>query len=151
MEIPGNSTCTVIRSQTEYRGKQGLDYGAAISAESVGAKGICMHLVAIPPSARATAHLHEHHETAIYVLTGDAGMWYGPKLEHHLTATAGEFLYIPAGMPHLPYNPSATTPCTGVLARTDPNEQESVVVLRELEKFIPPTAPPPANKPDHAN
>jgi uncharacterized RmlC-like cupin family protein len=33
------------------------------------------------------------------------------------------------GMPHLPYNPSADEPCTAVLARTDPNEQESVVLL----------------------
>ena len=33
------------------------------------------------------------------------------------------------GIPHLPYNPSADEPCTAVLARTDPNEQESVVLL----------------------
>jgi uncharacterized RmlC-like cupin family protein len=36
-------------------------------------------------------------------------------------------------MPHLPYNMSQTEPCTAVIARTDPNEQESVVLLPELE------------------
>jgi len=40
----------------------------------------------------------------------------------------GDFLYIPAGVPHQPYNPT-DTPARAVLARTDPNEQESVVVL----------------------
>ena len=32
-------------------------------------------------------------------------------------------------MPHLPSNLSDSEPCTAVLARTDPNEQESVVLL----------------------
>ena len=47
----------------------------------------------------------------------------GEKLEDHLTVRAGDLLYIPAGMPHLPYNPSKTEVCTAVIARTDPNEQ----------------------------
>lgn len=64
-------------------------------------------------------------------------MWYGDRLQHHLFARAGDFLYIPAGMPHLPANVSRTEPCTAVIARTDPNEQESVVLLPELEKYVP--------------
>jgi uncharacterized RmlC-like cupin family protein len=43
--------------------------------------------------------------------------------------------YIPAGVPHLPANLS-DRPCSAVIARTDPNEQESVVVMPELEKFV---------------
>jgi uncharacterized RmlC-like cupin family protein len=35
-------------------------------------------------------------------------------------------------MPHLPYNLSSVQSCVAVIARTDPNEQESVVVLSEL-------------------
>ncbi len=56
-------------------------------------------------------------------------MWYGEGLRRHLTVRAGEFLYIPANMPHLPYNASETAPCIGVMARTDPNEQESVTLV----------------------
>ncbi|HEX3050214.1 MAG TPA: hypothetical protein VHP83_06120, partial [Aggregatilineaceae bacterium] len=59
---------------------------------------------------------------------------YGENLSEHLVIKAGEFLYIPAGMPHLPRNPSLTESCTAVLARTDPNEQESVVLLPQLEQ-----------------
>jgi uncharacterized RmlC-like cupin family protein len=29
-----------------------------------------MHLLTISPGGRAKAHLHAHHETAIYVLSG---------------------------------------------------------------------------------
>lgn len=80
--------------------------------------------------------MHENHETAIYVLSGVSEMWYGDSLEHHMTVKAGEMLYIPAGMPHLPANRSAE-PVTAVIARTDPHEQESVVLLPELDRLVP--------------
>ena len=128
---PGD--CRVIQPGATYTGKQALTYFAGISAANCGARGICMHLLTIPPRGRARPHLHESHETAIYVLQGRAGMWYGDRLERHLECQAGEYLYIPPGAPHLPYNPSATEDCTAVIARTDPNEQESVVLLPELE------------------
>lgn len=134
---PSTPTCTVVRGGEAFSGKQGLDYFAGISAETAGSKGLCMHLVTIPPGARANAHLHENHETAIYVLSGEAVMWYGDQLEHEARVSAGDFMYIPAGVPHLPANASDTEPCVGVLARTDPNEQESVVLRPDLD---PPAA-----------
>lgn len=126
-------TCLLICPGKTYRGKQEFTYFEGISAQSAGADRICMHLLTIPPGQRARAHLHEEHETAIYVLSGEAGMWYGEKLGQHMAVKAGDFVYIPAGMPHLPYNASQTEACTAVIARTDPNEQESVVLLPELE------------------
>jgi uncharacterized RmlC-like cupin family protein len=128
-------TCAVIRTGETYTGKQAFTYFAGISADNVGARGICMHLLTIPPGGRAKAHLHETHETAIYVMSGEAEMWYGERLEEHLVCKAGEFVYIPAGMPHLPYNSSQSEACTAVIARTDPNEQESVVLLPELDEL----------------
>jgi uncharacterized RmlC-like cupin family protein len=122
-------TCRVVRPHDTYAGAQGFDYFEGISAQSTGSRGICMHLLEIPPGGAARPHLHENHETAIYVLSGRAEMRYGEGLREHLEVGAGEFLYIPAGMPHLPSNSSADEPCTAVLARTDPNEQESVVLL----------------------
>jgi uncharacterized RmlC-like cupin family protein len=122
--------CKVSRSTTGFRGKQGLDYFEGISAESAGTAGLCMHLVEIPPGASAKPHYHESHETAIYVLEGRAEMRHGPKLEHVDSMSAGDFVYIPAGVPHQPYNPT-DKPVRAVIARTDPNEQESVVLLGE--------------------
>lgn len=125
--------CPIVRPDTTYAGLQGLSYFTGVSAQNVGSQAICMHLLKMPPGVRARAHLHENHETAIYLISGTAAMWYGPNLEHHLEMHAGEFLYIPAGVPHLPYNPSDDEAAVAVLARTDPNEQESVRLLPGLE------------------
>ncbi len=69
MDSASKPTCRVVKPGAAYAGKQGLSYFEGIAAETVGSKGICMHLLTIPPGARAKAHLHETHETAIYVLS----------------------------------------------------------------------------------
>ena len=127
------AVCVSLRAGEPFVGKQGFSYAAAISAGTVGAKAIHMQLLTVPPGARANAHKHEGHETALYVLSGEVGMWYGERLESHMVTRPGDFVYIPANMPHQPYNRSQTEPATGVIARTDPNEQESVVMLPELD------------------
>ncbi|HEX2843217.1 cupin domain-containing protein [Hyphomicrobium sp.] len=132
MSDPETPTCRVIRATDTYDGKQGLTYFCGIAAETVGSKGICMHLLTIPPGARAKAHLHENHETAIYILDGETLTLFGDRLQHQMINKAGELVYIPAGVPHLPINLSSK-PASAVIARTDPNEQESVVLLPELE------------------
>lgn len=129
-------TCIVVRPGAIYDGKQGLTYVEGISAERAGSTGISMHVLTLPPGARAKAHLHEAHETSIYVISGESEMWYGENLSEHLVVRAGELLYIPANMPHLPMN-TTDEPCVCVLARTDPNEPESVVLLPELESAVP--------------
>jgi len=104
-----------------------------ISAASVGAKGICMHLLTLAPGERGRPHLHEGHETAIYVLNGHVEVWYGEQLREYLTIKPGDFLYIPAGMPHLPVNQSQSDSFVALIARTDPSEQESVVLLPQFD------------------
>ena len=135
--------CRLIRSGESYEGKQGLTYAAGVSAESAGARGICLVLLTIAPGQRARAHLHADHETAVYVLSGESVMWYGERLERRMTAAAGDMVYIPAGMPHLPANLS-DRPCVAVIARTDPNEQESVVLLPTLDALVPETPDGPS-------
>lgn len=122
-------TCVLLARSSQYHGKQGLDYFIGIAAETAGSRALCLHLVTIPPLGRAKPHLHENHESAVYVLSGEAGMWYGDQLREHVWMKPGDFLYIPANTPHLPYNPSESEACVGIIARTDPNEQESVTLL----------------------
>ena len=132
-----NPTCKLIHTGETYHGKQGFNYFAGVSSESAGAQALCMHLLTIPPGGRAKAHLHASHETTIYVISGEAEMFYGEGLREHMITKAGDFIYIPAGVPHLPMNSSTTEPCTAIIARTDPNEQESVVLLPELDAVVP--------------
>jgi uncharacterized RmlC-like cupin family protein len=133
MSQSNSSICRVVRPGETFTGKQELLYNVGISAESVGAQGIHMQIVTLPPSARAKAHKHVAHETAIYALRGESRVWHGEQLENHSILKAGEFYYIPANVPHLPYNPSETEEAVVVIARTDPNEQESVALLPELD------------------
>ena len=128
--------CRKLRPTGLYDGRQGFTYNEGVSAQSVGARGICMHLLTIPPGGRARAHKHASHETAIYVLQGETVMWWGERLENRMEVSEGEILYIPADMPHLPMNLS-DRPAVAVIARTDPNEQESVTLLPELEALVP--------------
>ncbi len=129
------TTCRLIKPSGTYAGKQGFNYFEGVSTETAGSTGICMHLLKIPPGGRARAHKHEAHETAIYALSGETHCWYGEQLENHCIVREGEMFYIPAGVPHLPANLS-DKPATAIIARTDPHEQESVVLLPELEKFV---------------
>jgi uncharacterized RmlC-like cupin family protein len=128
--------CRKLRPAGTYAGKQGFSYFEGIARETVGARGICMHLLTIPPGGRAKAHLHESHETAIFVISGRSMMWWGERLEHRMESEAGDLVYIPAGVPHLPANPY-DQPVTAVIARTDPHEQESVVLRPDLEALAP--------------
>ncbi|OYX26209.1 MAG: cupin [Rhodobacterales bacterium 32-66-7] len=127
--------CRKLRPTDTFNGKQGFTYNTGIAAETVGATGICMHLLTIPPGGRAKAHKHATHETAIYMLEGMTVMYWGERLEHRMEVEAGDLLYIPADTPHLPFNPGPG-PATAVISRTDPNEQESVVLLPELEGLV---------------
>ena len=123
----------VIRSVTEYTGAQGPRYGGGVSAESVGSTGLWLGKVTIAPGTRTKAHLHERHETAIYVLEGECVVYSGRDLGTRAAARAGEYLYIPANVSHLAVNASTTAPCVAIITRTDPKEQESVVLQPELD------------------
>lgn len=127
--------CRKLRASGTYSGKQGFDYFEGVAKETVGSTGICMHILTIPPGGRAKAHKHDSHETAIYVLSGTAIMYWGEKLENCMETAAGEMIYIPANVPHLPINTSGKD-VTAVIARTDPSEQESVTLLPELEQYV---------------
>lgn len=129
-------SCQKLRPTGTYAGKQGFSYFEGIAKETTGSKAICMHLLTIPPGGRAKAHKHATHETAIYAISGRTVMHWGERLEHRMEIEAGELLYIPADMPHLPFNPGPE-PAVAVIARTDPHEQESVILLPELEALVP--------------
>jgi uncharacterized RmlC-like cupin family protein len=124
--------CIVIRPGEAAVGATGLDYFVGVSHETTGSTRLCLQLVRIPVGARSTAHLHADHDTAVYVLEGEVVTWYGDRLEDHAVSQAGEFVFIPARLPHLPVN-YGSVEAVAVIARTDPHAQESVVALPELD------------------
>jgi uncharacterized RmlC-like cupin family protein len=105
---------------------QRLPNYVGISETTAGSKGISMNMVVIPPGAKAKPHYHEGYETAIYMLKGRVETLYGDNLARSVVNEAGDFIFIPAGVPHQPVNLSDTDAAIAIVARNDANEQESV-------------------------
>jgi uncharacterized RmlC-like cupin family protein len=115
-----------IRPDSEVTTLQRLPYFVGISGQTVNATGLSMHLVVIPPGARSEPHIHVGYETGIYVLEGTVLTRWGSELEHEVVSEAGEFLFVPPGVPHEAVNLSSTQPARAVVARNDPAEQDKV-------------------------
>jgi uncharacterized RmlC-like cupin family protein len=115
-----------VRPDEEVMSRQSLPYFVGISEQTAGATGISMNLIVIPPGGAADAHLHRDYETAIYVLEGRVRTYYGLDLKESTVNETGDFIFIPANVPHQPVNLSDTEPAKAIVARNDPNEQESV-------------------------
>jgi uncharacterized RmlC-like cupin family protein len=113
---------------------QAPSYG--ISAQSVGAQSIYLHVSPIPPGIRTEPHKHDLYETAAYVISGQVELWSGENLEDHLIVNSGEFVYIPAGMPHVVGNPSKTDVSVAVLARNYADEEEVEELLPALDQPV---------------
>jgi uncharacterized RmlC-like cupin family protein len=126
MKQDSHAVVQAIRPDREVLTRQRLPYFVGISAQSVGASGLSMHLVVIPPGGRSEPHSHLAYETGIYVLEGTVCTRWGAALEHEVVSRAGEFLFIPPGMPHEAINLSATEAARAVVARNDPAEQDRV-------------------------
>jgi uncharacterized RmlC-like cupin family protein len=116
-----------IRPEREILTRQRLPYFVGVSGDTVGARGLSMHLVVIPPGARADPHSHQGYETAIYVLEGRVETRYGPGLAQSVISEAGDFLFIPPDVPHEAINLSQTETARAVVSRNDPAEQDRVV------------------------
>jgi uncharacterized RmlC-like cupin family protein len=116
-----------VRPAAEVLTRQRLPYFVGVSGETVGAHGLSMHMVVIPPGARAEPHAHRGHETAIYVLEGRVETRWGEGLRESVVSEPGDFLFIPPGVPHEAINCSASEPARAIVARNDAAEQDNVV------------------------
>ncbi|HEX2530984.1 MAG TPA: cupin domain-containing protein [Burkholderiaceae bacterium] len=118
---------TALRPEREVMTRQRLPYFVGISADTAGARRLSMHIVVIPPGAKAEPHLHRSYETAIYVLQGRVETRYGTGLAHSVVSETGDFLFIPPNVPHEAINLSNSEPARAIVARNDPDEQERVI------------------------
>ncbi|GGU87397.1 hypothetical protein GCM10010211_62080 [Streptomyces albospinus] len=117
-----------------YEGIQGGMFGTGISAQSAGAQRLCLHRLVMPAGTRGRPHLHEGHESAIHVQTGQVEVWHGEGLAEHVVLHTGDYIYIPPDTPHMPVNNSSEDVIC-LVARTDPDEQEGVRLL-ELPAWL---------------
>lgn len=122
----GAAGVVTVRPAEGMMTKQRIPYFVGISGQTAGSHGLCLNLIVIPPGGAAEPHIHRGYETAIYLLEGRVLTRWGANLEHSTINEAGDFLYIPADVPHQPVNLSDTAPARALVARNDANEQETV-------------------------
>jgi len=79
----------------------------------------------VEPLARTGIHHHGEQDTVVYVLEGEALVRWGDTGEHSATVRAGDFLHVPAWLPHQEVNPSPDRPFRWVVVRSTP---EPIVV-----------------------
>lgn len=127
----------IVKTARGYRAEQGSDYFPAVSAETVGSRMIWLGKVTIQPGGRTRAHVHEFHETAFLMLSGkDLELWTGDELQHCEVAHAGDYLFIPANVPHVAVN-RGSVPAVFIGCRNEATAQESVVMCPELDAKVP--------------
>jgi uncharacterized RmlC-like cupin family protein len=63
-------------------------------------------LFEVEPGARTGIHHHGEQETIAYVLTGVCEIRWGAGGESVARAEAGDFIHVPAFLPHMEINPS---------------------------------------------
>ena len=108
----------------------GMHREAAITHARTGAEQLWAGTVVIEPQARTGAHHHGEVESVIYVVSGRARMRWGERLEYVAEAGPGDFIYVPAFVPHQEINANRDEPLSCVLVRSG---QEPIVVNLELE------------------
>ena len=102
----------------------GMSRAAAITAARTGAESLWAGTVVIEPHAETGAHHHGPVESVIYVVSGRARMRWGDRLEYVAEAGPGDFIHVPAYVPHQEIN-AGDLPLSCVLVRSG---QEPVVV-----------------------
>ena len=133
----GTRTATVVSGSKPYTSAQGSVYSPGICAETVASAALFLGVVTLPAGERTRAHVHARHESAFYMLSGEAvELWSGEQLQHCATARPGDFLFIPAGTPHVAVNRSSSRPAVFVGVRNEPTAQESVVLHPELDAIV---------------
>src|SRR4051812_22947156 len=83
---------------------------AAICSELGISSGMWGGTFIVEPGARTGIHHHGSQETIVYVLEGESLVQWGERGEHSATVRAGDFLHVPAGLPHREINSSSENP-----------------------------------------
>ena len=136
-KTPSKRKASVVRAGTRYQSEQGPDYEPGVSAETVGSTALFLGMVTLPAGARTRAHVHEHHETALYLVSGgECELWTGDQLQSRHTVRPGDYIYIPPNVLHVAVN-WGKLPAVFMASRNEATAQESVVFYPEMDEKVP--------------
>src|ERR1700684_3852745 len=72
----------------------------------------------VKPGARTGIHYHGEQQTIAYVLSGICEVRWGESGEFAASAEAGDFIHVPAFLPHMEMNSSDSQPFRWVVVRS---------------------------------
>ena len=98
----------------------GSERRAAIAPELFVKSALWGGIFEVQPGARTGVHHHGSQETIAYVLEGACEIRWGESGEFRAHASAGDFIHVPAYLPHMEINPSKFEPFRWVVVRSTP-------------------------------
>jgi uncharacterized RmlC-like cupin family protein len=114
--------CNPRRDPSRIRSRNGADTGLRASRRYRAPLGIASAiwggLFEVEPGAQTGIHHHGEQETIAYVLSGICEIRWDPKGESSARAAAGDFIHVPALLPHMEINPSSEEPFRWVVVRS---------------------------------
>jgi uncharacterized RmlC-like cupin family protein len=96
----------------------GSERSAAIAPALGIASAIWGGLFEVQPGSRTGIHHHGEQETIAYVLSGICEIRWGANGESSARARPGDFIHVPAFLPHMEINPSTREPFRWVVVRS---------------------------------
>ena len=96
----------------------GSERRAAIAPALGIASAIWGGLFKVDPGSRTAIHHHGEQDTIAYVLSGICEVRWGEKGEFSARAKPGDFIHVPAFLPHMEINPSELEPFRWVVVRS---------------------------------
>jgi uncharacterized RmlC-like cupin family protein len=115
---------------------------SAIAAMNGIASSLWAGIFVVEPSAKTGIHHHGEQDTVVYVLEGEACVRWGDLGEHSATVRAGDFLHVPAWLPHQELNPSTEHLFRWVVVRSTPEP----IVVNLPDDFWTATDPHPIER-----
>ena len=113
----------IVRPDQFYLGTAqtpGSRRAAAIAREVGVTSALWGGLFEVEPGARTGVHHHGSQETVAFVLSGTCEIRWGEKGEFTAQAQAGDFIHVPAYLPHMEINPSQVHAFRWVVVRSTP-------------------------------
>jgi uncharacterized RmlC-like cupin family protein len=98
----------------------GSERRAAIAPELGVASALWGGTFEVEPSARTGVHHHGRQETIAFVLSGECEIRWGAEGEFVAHAGPGDFIHVPAYLPHMEINPSKEQAFHWIVVRSTP-------------------------------
>jgi len=114
----------------------------ALSGRTVGTSKLWMGQTHVAPATKSDDHHHGDSESGIFIVSGHPEFVFleegeGGWTERRLRTSPGDYIYVPAWVPHREENPDPTEEALIVLARTT---QEAIVVNVPDLRWVGPVA-----------